>query len=490
MDAHWQRRLVQFVLLPLLFFVGVKLSLAFAVMPDVLVMLWLPNSLVLAGLLHYGWRGYAGFAAAILLAEVAADYPTFTALEATLFGIINLIEGTLAFLLLRRWRFNPRFALPSDIAKFLVAGPVLAALVSACLAAAVYKHARGAETAYAELVRVWWFSDATGLVILTPLVLSLWPISRGAREHLPLRWFDGAVAAAALVVLAAFLLADKAVFRDIQVRPVLLFPFVVYAATRLTPQAATVVVAFFATAMLYVTKSGQQPFGAMPVSETVLQVQQFVFFMTITAMALSALLSQQRAHARELESRVQERTVELRRANERLEALTITDALTGLHNRRALYRILQQELERSLRHGHPLAVVMFDLDRFKQVNDRHGHVAGDAVLRHVAGVAARAVRTTDALARYGGEEFVVLAPETDAKHALQLAERVREAVAGSPTPFEQQQIAITASFGVATLHPGDAEPDTLIARADAALYRAKAAGRNCVVLDESPAVQA
>lgn len=153
MDDALRRGLIQLVLLPVLFFLGVKLSLALAILPDVLVMLWLPNSLLLAALLHYGWRGYAGFAAAVVAAEIAADYPTISVLEGSLFAAINLLEGTLAYLLLRRWRFDPRFGAPSDIAKFLIAAPGIGALVAAFLAAAI-TYARGAQSGYLELVRV------------------------------------------------------------------------------------------------------------------------------------------------------------------------------------------------------------------------------------------------------------------------------------------------------------------------------------------------
>lgn len=490
MGQTLQRRLIQLVVLPVAYFLGAKASLAFAMPPDVLVMLWLPNSLLLAALLHYRLRDYGYFAAMIIVAEIAADHATFSVLEATLFSAINLIEVTLAYLLLRRWRFDPRFLVPGDIAKFLLAGPGIAALVAACLAAAVYTQARGSQSAYLDLVRVWWFSDATGLLIFTPLILGLWAVPPRFEERLPLRWFDAAVGLAAVLVLALFFMAENAVFRAIHIRPVLLFPFVIYAAARLTPPAATAVVATFAAVVLFVTRNGQQPFGDLSPSETVRQVQQLVLLMTVTSLGLSALLAQLRANTRELESRVQERTAELRLANERLQQLTITDPLTELPNRRALHALMQREIERSHRHRHNLSVIMFDLDRFKQVNDRYGHAAGDAVLRHVAEVAAAAVRGTDTVARYGGEEFVIVAPETDVNKALQQAERVRLAIAASPTQYEQQSLAITASFGVATLSAQDTDPEALVRRADAALYAAKAAGRNCVVVDPSCAPHA
>ena len=110
--------LIQWLLAPVLFYLGAKLSLALALAPDALVMLWLPNGVLLAVLLRCGFQRYASFAGAIVLAEIAADYPSFSVLEAILFAFINLAEATITFLLLRRWHFDPAFSTPADLAKF------------------------------------------------------------------------------------------------------------------------------------------------------------------------------------------------------------------------------------------------------------------------------------------------------------------------------------------------------------------------------------
>lgn len=482
-------RLVQLVVLPLLFYAGVKLSLLFAVMPEVVVMLWLPNGLLLAALFHYGMRRYALFASLIIVAEVAADYPTFSMIEAALFGAINLLEVTVAYLLLRRWRFNPDFAVPNDIAKFLIAGPVASAFVAACLAAAIYRTFRATETSYLELLRVWWFSDGTGLLTVTVLVLSIWPPAGvAAPERIALRWFDGVVAAFALVVVGLFLLSDSGWWYGWRVPPVLLLPFVIYAAARLTPRSTAMITAALAAAVLFATKSGQRPFGDLPVGETVLQAQQLLVIMTATALGLAALLSQLRATAHDLEARVQDRTAQLRAANDQLERMAVTDPLTGLPNRRVLMDVLRREVERNLRHRHGLSVLILDVDHFKDVNDRYGHAAGDSVLQQVAALSARTVRGSDTLARYGGEEFVVVAPETDEAQARQLAERIRHALESSAFAVDQQKLSVTASIGVATMREDDKDPGPILGRADAALYAAKAAGRNRVAADTSSLV--
>jgi diguanylate cyclase (GGDEF)-like protein len=481
--------LIQLLLVPVLFFVGVKLSLALAVMPEVVVMLWLPNGFILAALLRFGLRRYGYFALLILVAEIAADYPTFSFVESLLFGVINLLEATIAYLLLSRWRFDSRFVRPVDLAKFLIAGPVIAAFVTACAAGAIYSYFRGIELTYFEFLRVWWFSDALGLMIVTPLVLSIWPLKSGAvEEPIRLRWFDGLVALLAFAAIAVILVSENGMFYGAQVRPTWLFPLLLYAAARLTPRMTIFVLVIFSTVFLFTVENGQQPFGELPIHETVLQVQQLVFLMTVTSIGFAALLAQLRADTRELEARVQARTAELREANEQLQKWALTDPLTGVLNRRALFDVLRREMERHRRHGHQLAVIMFDIDHFKAVNDTYGHAVGDSVLQHVAQVAAKEIRGTDTLARYGGEEFVLIAPETDKLQAVQLSNRVREALRVGALPMNQGELRITASFGVALMRAQDAAPEEVLQRADEALYAAKAAGRDRVMA-EGPLVK-
>jgi diguanylate cyclase (GGDEF)-like protein len=155
------------------------------------------------------------------------------------------------------------------------------------------------------------------------------------------------------------------------------------------------------------------------------------------------------------------------------------DALTGLPNRRAFDEDLAREAARAERTGAAVAVVVLDVDRFKAVNDAHGHAAGDAVLRAVAARAAAAIRGGDLLARVGGEEFGILLPGADLARAADAAERIRAALAAAPVEAAGRALAVTASFGCAALAPGE-PPEALVARADARLYEAKRDGRNRV----------
>jgi diguanylate cyclase (GGDEF)-like protein len=164
---------------------------------------------------------------------------------------------------------------------------------------------------------------------------------------------------------------------------------------------------------------------------------------------------------------------------QQVRALADTDPLTELLNRRRFSELAEVEFARAKRYSNPIAVIMLDIDHFKQVNDTYGHGVGDQVLKAIA-ERLRAVRVSDILARYGGEELVALCPETSAEEAERLAERLCLALRERDIETTEGPIPITASIGVATLERGVENLDALIDRADQALYAAKSAGRNCV----------
>jgi len=157
------------------------------------------------------------------------------------------------------------------------------------------------------------------------------------------------------------------------------------------------------------------------------------------------------------------------------------DALTGLYNRRFLEESLERELVLAARTGHPISVIMGDLDHFKAINDRHGHPAGDEVLRRFGALLRGGARGSDIYCRYGGEEFLLVLPRMDEGHALERAEQIRQAVASAPITHDGATIRVTASFGVATYPRDGGSGDALIGAADRALYAAKAGGRDQVV---------
>lgn len=197
-----------------------------------------------------------------------------------------------------------------------------------------------------------------------------------------------------------------------------------------------------------------------------------------------------RTAADQLEHRVEERTAALSLSNEtlqqeikirtqmqeELQQLAATDTLTGLRNRRAVSAFAELEIKRAERYGGSLSMAMFDIDHFKRINDTFGHLAGDEVLILVAKLIGERIRASEVLGRWGGEEFILILPQTDMENAVHLAGELRTLMQAYAFP---QVGTVTASFGVTQFSPGDSM-DSMLHRADIALYRAKANGRNRV----------
>ncbi len=168
--------------------------------------------------------------------------------------------------------------------------------------------------------------------------------------------------------------------------------------------------------------------------------------------------------------------------HEEIYQLATHDVLSDLYNRRHFVEMADKEISRALRHGRPLALCIVDVDLFKPVNDRYGHISGDDVLRQISSIVKQHVRSDDIAARIGGEEFAVLLPESDATATLAFAERLRAAVAGTTFAPGGEPQRITISIGIATLVHHGGSRQSLMAAADAALYRAKDEGRNRVCM--------
>lgn len=177
---------------------------------------------------------------------------------------------------------------------------------------------------------------------------------------------------------------------------------------------------------------------------------------------------------------------ELQQAVEREQRLARTDVLTGLSNRRHFYDLAEHELAVARRYQHPLSIILFDLDHFKQVNDTWGHQIGDELLKRTAGIVQEEMRASDVLARYGGEELISLLPNSDARQAAVVAERIRAQIAADGVDAGTEHVGVTVSAGVAEMLPRKDTLDQLIRRADQALYRAKDGGRNRTVIFKPP----
>ncbi len=169
-----------------------------------------------------------------------------------------------------------------------------------------------------------------------------------------------------------------------------------------------------------------------------------------------------------------------RERNRSLEREVLLDSLTGIHNRRAYEQHIMEEMQRFRRYQQTFSLILFDVDRFKDLNDRFGHRAGDKCLKEIINRIKLCIRTTDFLSRYGGEEFAIILPGTHRDGACIVAEKVRRAIEMTRFYFQNQAIPVTISLGVTEVKEADPEPETVFARADDAMYRAKREGRNRV----------
>jgi len=196
---------------------------------------------------------------------------------------------------------------------------------------------------------------------------------------------------------------------------------------------------------------------------------------------LTRVFDDMAARLRESRGQADAANAALQRQNRQLAALSVTDALTGLSNRKRLDELLSEQFALFRRSGRPLTVLMIDIDHFKRLNDTHGHLAGDRVLAHVASLLRRSVRVVDHVARYGGEEFVALLVDASAEGALETAERIRASVEAAELSVDGTPLRVTVSVGVTQSRDEDRGPHDAVARADEALYAAKRGGRNRVV---------
>jgi diguanylate cyclase (GGDEF)-like protein len=201
--------------------------------------------------------------------------------------------------------------------------------------------------------------------------------------------------------------------------------------------------------------------------------------------ALARVADESDNRLRNLEDRfliLQRENLDLVMKNRILSEISHKDALTGLYNRFYVMEKIDSEMNRSLRHGYPISVLMLDLDHFKRINDSYGHPVGDEVLKIVGQVLRESCRVYDVAGRYGGEEFCIVLPETQVGNTTQVAERIRNRLATTPLSVGSTSIVVTASIGVAGMDSteGVLSASTLVERADRALYSAKHLGRNRV----------
>ena len=224
-DERPPARLTDYLLLPLLYFISARIGVVLSVMPEGMAILWPPNGVLLAYCIRFGPRSYLPFGLLAIVAELAVDIPKYRVGDSLMFGVINATEVALAAFMLRRAQFNPRFAHISDLAKFVVAVPITAAFLGSVFGALVYSQMPNTGTVYFQLLRIWWFGDALGMMIVAPLFLSAWTHTRNVPYRWPeLRLSDFLFALGTAGVIALLLAANQGTFMGTHFGPMLLLP--------------------------------------------------------------------------------------------------------------------------------------------------------------------------------------------------------------------------------------------------------------------------
>jgi diguanylate cyclase (GGDEF)-like protein len=414
---------------------------------------WAPTGIALAALLTWGrWVWPAIFVAAFAV-NLTTEGNVWTSAG---IALGNTLEGVVGAYLLRHFaRGTETFDDARDVFVFVTVASGPATMLSATLG--VGSLAVGGFAPWADVGNIWltwWLGDFAGAIVVAPLLLT-W--LRGPRIGWPEDRRMEAVGLAVTLVVVGQLVFGGVVpsFGALLPLEFLAVPVLLWAGVRFTPrEAATATLALSAIA-LRGTLFGLGPFGYVAPSESLLLVQAFMVFSAATTLVLAAVVA------------------ERRKAADQLQHLSESDGLTGLANYRRLHEVIRSEIERVGRTERPFALLLMDLDDFKSINDRLGHVTGNRALVRVAEAMTSSCRAVDTPGRFGGDEFAMILPETDATAALAVAGRIRHRLSDSG-----EMPALSLSIGIAEYPRDGATSEALLDRADRDLYRMKRGPRS------------
>src|SRR6266702_346750 len=442
------RRVALLFGLAAVYYVAAKLGLRFAYINSSVTTIWPPAGIALAAFVLLGYGVWPAIFAGAFFANMTTTGSVFPSVG---IAVGNTMEGLLAAYLVNRFARGGRvFDRVRDIIRFTL----LAAIVSTALAATVgvAALALGGLVSADDAPRVWltwWLGDGVGDIVVAPALILWIGVKLG-----PAWTRRQVVEAVALAVVAA--LVTLALFGGVfptrhYPLTVLLWPVMIWVAFRFGPREAATTMLIVSAIAISRTLSGVGPFSVYATNESLVLLQVWTGITAAASLVLAAAVASQR----DIQGTWQQ--------------LAVTDPLTGLANNRQLNQTLESEIRRSRRTGQPLAVVLLDLDGLKQINDRHGHLAGSLAIRRVAEALLGSCRATDTAARFGGDEFALILPETGEAAAWHAARGVADRLA---TDAEKPNLSI--SVGVA-VYPGHGETvEALLNAADVALYETKA----------------
>jgi len=440
------------------YFLAGRLGLMMAFVHASATAVWPPAGISLAALLLLGYRVWPGVVVGAFLVNLTTEGTVVTSL-----GIAagNTLEAVLGAYLVKRFA-NGCQAFDRARSVFTFAGFAVLLSTTVSPTFGVTSLALGGLANWAEYGAIWWtwwLGDIAGDIIMAPLLI-LWGL------HLRLRW-NLKQSLEALFLLLSIALIGLATFVGLlpsgikdQSLTFLCIPTLVWAAFRFGQREAATVSFLFSAMAVWGTFAGSGPFASSSPNQSLLLLQVYMAVITVTALALAAVVSERKRFEMEL------------------VYLVDHDPLTELASRRRFHHELERYLAESKRYGTQGALLYIDLDGFKSVNDTFGHQTGDTFLTDLSLVLKGRLRDTDVLARMGGDEFAVILPHTDGSSAQVLAAQLLDVIRHCPVPLGAVPFSISASIGIALFPEHGLTGDELLAHADAAMYEAKAKGRN------------
>jgi diguanylate cyclase (GGDEF)-like protein len=408
---------------------------------------WAPTGLALAAFLVLGYRIWPAIYLSAFLVNVTTAGSAATSL---CIAAGNTLEGALGAWLVDAFAGGGALQRARDVFRFALLAAMLSTTVSATFGVTSLALAGFADWArYGSIWLTWWLGDAAGDLVVAPFVL-LWS------TNWRMRWRPRRALEAVLLLLALFLVGAL-VFAGFFPAHVQNYPlefvcvlFLIWAAFRFGPREVTTAVVVLSAIAIWGTMHGFGPFVRSTRNESLLLLQTFMAFTALTGLTLAAVVSERRA------------------AERRLRRLAVTDALTGLGNYRRLISAVGGEIRRSQRTERPFALLLFDLDDLKAINDHHGHVVGNRALCRVATALRVSCRSIDVAARFGGDEFALVLPETAEAAARQVARRIAGELAVDP-----EWPPLSLCVGMAE-YPRDGQTiERLLAVGDRVLFEAK-----------------
>jgi diguanylate cyclase (GGDEF)-like protein len=438
--------------LAVVYFVAAKLGLRLAFRNASATPVWPNAGLALATMLILGTRVWPAVLVGAFLANITTAGSVATSLGIALGNTLEALVG--AYLVTRFASGRRAFERASDVVRFAVLAGIVSTAVSATFGVtslALGGFARWTE--YGPIWLTWWLGDAVGDLVVAPVVL-LWyarPLVRWPRAR--------ALEAAALltgVALAGLLVFGGLFPSRVKDYPLefLCIPFFLWAAVRFRAREAATATLVLSAIAISGTLLGFGPFVRATPNESLLLLQAFMGVVSVMTLILAAAVS------------------ERKRVEAQLRQMSVSDALTGLGNYRKLATVLEAEIRRSERTERRFAVVFLDVDRLKQINDRHGHVVGSRALCRVAEVLHGSCRAVDTAARFGGDEFALVLPEADGAAAARVVRRIEQRLAQ-----DSERPRVAASLGVAVYPEDGATVEALLGAADRVLYAMKARHR-------------